>query len=225
MEDMGGYVKEIGRVSGWAMGWQRSNNCVLGGCLLSLSLCRRGVSKICLRSGHLLCWCWVGPFTSCSSKCLYISEILRLLQHSLSSKKVRQSVPVTGPVVAKSVGRGIALLFHDRGTRKRWVVSSTPRPIFTPGKDPVHIVQEAGWAPGLVWTGGKSRRRGIRSLDRPARSQSLYRLSYPAHPFSSTRPIIFPTTPLSKDLRRFSPCLPIARVSEPCVSAELISVV
>jgi len=34
-----------------------------------------------------------------------------------------------------------------------WVVSSSPRPHFTPGKDPVPIVQEAGWAPGLVWTG------------------------------------------------------------------------
>jgi hypothetical protein len=28
------------------------------------------------------------------------------------------------------------------------VVSSTPRPYFTPGKDPVPIVQEAGWVPG-----------------------------------------------------------------------------
>ena len=37
------------------------------------------------------------------------------------------------------------------------MVSSTPRPHFTPGKDPVPIVQEAGWAPGPVWTGGKSR--------------------------------------------------------------------
>ena len=27
-----------------------------------------------------------------------------------------------------------------------------------PGKDPVPIVQEAGWAPGPVWTGGKSAR-------------------------------------------------------------------
>jgi hypothetical protein len=27
----------------------------------------------------------------------------------------------------------------------------------TPGKDPVSIVQEAGWAPGPVWMGGKSR--------------------------------------------------------------------
>jgi len=30
------------------------------------------------------------------------------------------------------MGRGIALLFHDRGTRRGWVVSSTPRPHFTP---------------------------------------------------------------------------------------------
>jgi hypothetical protein len=42
-----------------------------------------------------------------------------------------------------------------------------------PGKDPVPIVQEAGWAPGPVWKGGKSRPTGIRSPDRPARSQSL----------------------------------------------------
>ena len=34
---------------------------------------------------------------------------------------------------------------------------STPRPgRFTPGKDPVPIVQEAGWASGPVWTGAKN---------------------------------------------------------------------
>ena len=32
------------------------------------------------------------------------------------------------------------------------MVSSTFRPCFTPGKDPVPIVQEAGWVPGPVWT-------------------------------------------------------------------------
>ena len=38
------------------------------------------------------------------------------------------------------------------------MVSVTPRPHFTPGKDdPVPIVQEAGWASGPVWTDGKSR--------------------------------------------------------------------
>ena len=60
------------------------------------------------------------------------------------------------PGVAQRVGRGIALLFHDRGTRSGWVVSSTPRPHFTPGKDPVPILQEAGWVPGPVSTGGNS---------------------------------------------------------------------
>jgi hypothetical protein len=90
------------------------------------------------------------------------------------------------PGVAQRVGRGITLLFHDRGTRRGWVVSSTPRPHFTPGKDPVPILQEAGWAPGSVWRGGKSRPHRDSILDRPARSQSLYRLSYPAHDGTST---------------------------------------
>ena len=68
------------------------------------------------------------------------------------------------------------------GTRRGWGVSVTPRPFFTPGKDPVPIVQKAGWAPGPVWTGAENlASTGIRSPDRPARNQSLYRLSYPAH--------------------------------------------
>jgi len=51
-----------------------------------------------------------------------------------------------------------------------------------PEKDPVPIVQEAGWAPGPVWTGAENLApTGIRSPDRTAHSQSLYRLSYPAH--------------------------------------------
>ena len=56
-----------------------------------------------------------------------------------------------------------------------------PRPgRFNPGKDPVPIVQEAEWAPEPVWAGAENLvRTGIRSPDRPARSESLYRLSYP----------------------------------------------
>jgi len=91
------------------------------------------------------------------------------------------------PGVAQRVGRGIALLFHDRGTRRGWVVSSTPQPYFTPGKDQVPIVQEAGWAPGPVWTGGKSHPHRDSIPDCPARSQSLYRLSYRAHTLSYKR--------------------------------------
>jgi len=85
------------------------------------------------------------------------------------------------PVVAQMMGRGIALLLHDRSTKRGWVVNSTPRPHFTPGKDHIPILQETGWAPGPVWTGGKSRPLRDSIPDRPARSQSLYRLSYPAH--------------------------------------------
>ena len=47
------------------------------------------------------------------------------------------------PGVAQRVGRDIALLFHDRGTGRGWVVSSTPRPWFTPRE-----------RPGTQFTGG-----------------------------------------------------------------------
>ena len=72
--------------------------------------------------------------------------------------------------MALRVGRRIAQLFRDHGTRRRRVVSITSRPYFTPGKDPVPIAQKVGWAPGPVWTGGKSRPTGIRSPDSPVRS-------------------------------------------------------
>jgi hypothetical protein len=57
---------------------------------------------------------------------------------------------------------------------------STSRPgRFTPGKDTVPTVQEAGWAQGPIWTGAENLApTGIRSPDRPARSEPLYRLSY-----------------------------------------------
>ena len=82
---------------------------------------------------------------------------VHVLKHGGTDTIKRQSVPVTVPVVAQKVGRGIALLLHDHGTRRGSVVSSMPRPLFNPGKDPVTIVQGAGWAPAPVWAGGKSR--------------------------------------------------------------------
>ena len=60
------------------------------------------------------------------------------------------------------------------GTRPEWGVSVTRRPLFTPEKDPVPIVQQAGWAPRPVWTGAKNLApTGIRFPDCPVRSQSL----------------------------------------------------
>ena len=77
---------------------------------------------------------------------------------------------------AQRGSRGIALLFLDGGG---W---SAPHPHrFTPGKDPVPTVQEAGWATGPVWKGAENLApTGNRSPDRPVRSEYLYRLSYSA---------------------------------------------
>ena len=62
------------------------------------------------------------------------------------------------------------------------MVSSTTRPHFTPGKDPIPILQEAGWAPGPVWKGENLVPTGIRSRTVQTVVQSLYRLSYPQPP-------------------------------------------
>ena len=48
------------------------------------------------------------------------------------------------------------------------MVSNTPQLHFTPRKDPVPVVQLAGWAPGPVWTGGKSCPHRNLTLDHPA---------------------------------------------------------
>ena len=48
-----------------------------------------------------------------------------------------------------------------------------------PGRDPILIEMEAEWASLLVWVCTEGLvPSGIRSLDRPARSQSLHRLRY-----------------------------------------------
>ena len=92
------------------------------------------------------------------------------------------------PSVDQRVRRGIALLFHDHGTRRGWVVRSMPQPHFTPRKDPVSILQEPGWAPGPVWMGRKSRPHRDPIPDCPVHSQSLHWLSYPAHNIRSITP-------------------------------------
>jgi hypothetical protein len=99
----------------------------------------------------------------------YLVQLLRLVL-------VQALRLCTGRTPHKGSG-GIALLFHDYSTRRVSEVSVTPRPLFTPGKDPVPIAQEAGRAPGPVCTSaGNLASTGIRSPDRPTRSQLLYRL-------------------------------------------------
>ena len=125
---------------------------------------------------------------SCNLKYLSLIPILFQLHkihtlHRVSSRYKKVKWSHYRPGVAQRVGRGIALLFHGRGTRRGWVVSNTPRPHFTPGKESVPILQEVGWAPGPVWKGGKSLPHRDSIPYRPARNQSLHRMSYPAHFF------------------------------------------
>ena len=116
---------------------------------------------------------------------IYMSYFGRLWRYGrlkcVTEGKKGKVCPCTGRTAHRG-SRGIALPFHDHSTRRGLVVSFKPQPLFTPGKNPVPIVQEAGWAPGPVWTGVENLApTGIRSPDRPARSQSLYCVRYPAH--------------------------------------------
>jgi hypothetical protein len=109
-----------------------------------------------------------------------------VLCHRIRKKKVKctlvQALRLCTGCTAHRGSRGIALLFHDHSNRRGWGVSVTPWLLFTAGKDPVPIVQEAGWAPGSVWTGAENLvPTRIRSLDHPVCSHLLYRLSYLAH--------------------------------------------
>jgi len=75
--------------------------------------------------------------------------------------KVRYSL--YRPGVAQRVGRGVALLFHDCGPRRGWMVSSTPRPHFTPGKNRYPFYRRLG---GLQGRSGRAENlfpTGIRS--------------------------------------------------------------
>ena len=83
---------------------------------------------------------------------------------------------------------GIPLCIPDNHL---WVMCQRHAPAAVyPTKDPVPIVQEAGWAPGPVWAVAENLApTGIRSPDRPARNQSLYQLSYPAHCYTKNLPM------------------------------------
>ena len=97
--------------------------------------------------------------------------------------KKRQSVPFTGPVVAHRVGTGIDLHFHDCGTRRggEWSAARSGRTLPL-GKTRYPLYRRVGGPQGRSGQVRKiSPPTGIRSLDRPSRIQSLYRLSYPAH--------------------------------------------
>ena len=73
------------------------------------------------------------------------------------------------PKQAQRGGGGIGPTHSQHGTRRRCVVSTTLRLLYP---------REAEYASGPVWTAQNFAPTGIRSPDRPAHSESLYRLRY-----------------------------------------------
>jgi hypothetical protein len=73
---------------------------------------------------------------------------------------------------------------------------------FTPRKDLVPTVQEAGQAPWLVWIGAENLApTGIRSPDLPACSELLYQLNYPSSSdIPHTEHIVYAAAPRSSNL-------------------------
>jgi len=121
-----------------------------------------------------------------SSDLLFPKHVTTWLFKIVSVKKVKytlvQALRLCTGRTAHKESRGIALIFHDHGTRRGRGVSVTPRPFFYPR-------ERAGTHCTGGWVGprdGLDRCKKflpirIRSPDRPARNQSLYRLRYPAH--------------------------------------------
>jgi hypothetical protein len=62
-----------------------------------------------------------------------------------------------------------------------WLVTATPSPLHPQEGVSVVLVQNDVWTSGPVWTGAQDiTPTGVRTPNRPARSESLYRLRSPA---------------------------------------------
>ena len=84
--------------------------------------------------------------------------------------------------MAQRVGTGIALLFHDRGTR--WEVSvqqHAPAALYPRERPGTYCTRSLGGPQARSEGAEKSRPHRDSIPDRPARSKSPYRLSYRAH--------------------------------------------
>ena len=82
-----------------------------------------------------------------------------------------------------------------------WVINATSRPFYTQEAPGTHCVGGLV-GPGPVWTSAENLApTGIRSSDRPASSESLYRLSYPGSLQRQQDHILYCTTPDNKIFR------------------------
>ena len=74
----------------------------------------------------------------------------KMLQTCINIKKCTlvQALRLCTGHKARKGSRGITLLFLDHGTRRRWEVSVTPQPLFTPGKTRYPLYRRLGGTQG-----------------------------------------------------------------------------
>ena len=108
----------------------------------------------------------VSDFQSIKTTCLLVKwlspprQLFLCARHNNNKKgKVIPLQAECGPEGVYRCNSTLPWLQHEKGMSGQ---QYAPASLY-PGKDPVPILQEAGWAPGSVWTGGKSRPTGIRS--------------------------------------------------------------
>ena len=111
------------------------------------------------------------------AKRFIITGIICNFQKTLISRsKVHPAKGHEGPEWSKD----IALRFFNLGARWGWVFNATPRPLYLRRRPGIHCI--GGWVgprTGLDGCGNSRPLHGNRSPDRPVRSESMYRLSYP----------------------------------------------
>jgi hypothetical protein len=83
-----------------------------------------------------------------SKKLYFLGQLNRWKTCYLLNRSEQGKVPRYRPGCGPEGGKGIALLFQDLDARRVWVVSSTPRPRFTPGKNLYPLYRWLGWPQG-----------------------------------------------------------------------------
>ena len=116
------------------------------------------------------------------SPCILLFEIQRFLCYVCTQTSVRRNVfsKRIMSLMVKVKDNAHPITGHE-GLDEGWMVNTTPRPLYPRLRDPVPIVKRLGGShgrSGRVWKISPPP-TCIRSSGRPARSDSLYRLSYP----------------------------------------------
>jgi hypothetical protein len=115
-----------------------------------------------------LCSVLGSPFSATAAVAIQF-RILRL--------RVKVKGPLYRTLMCKGEERYIALPFRSSWHYKGVGCNATPRPPYPWKRPGTNFI---GWAPASVWTDAENLApTGIRSPDRPARSESLYRLRHP----------------------------------------------